>query len=85
MHNFNMSVTYSQNIKMIPLKALGRVDFIKWALSSVTYHMYIGRELARLKNVHFFKKNISSLNFHMHIFNMSVRYPQNIKMIYQRH
>ena len=66
------------------MKALGRMDFTKYALSTIIYLMQ-SSENGQVKNPVSLSKNIfSASNFFMHIFNISVTYMQSVEKIQQR-
>ena len=85
MHIYNMSVTYLQSItqyQMNILKALGGVDFTKYALSHISQYVQWSK-IGYVKNaVNMSKIFFSANNFFMHIYNLSVLYLQSIKMLH---
>ena len=63
------------------LKALGGVDFTKYALFPISQYVQ-WTNMAKLKNaVNLSKIVFTANNFFMHIFNMFVTYLQSIKRI----
>ena len=74
----NISAKYQMNI----LKALGGVDFTKYALFTISQYVE-WTEIGKVKNaVNLSKIIFTANNFFMHIFNMSVTYLQSIKRIH---
>ena len=64
------------------LKALGEVDFTKYALLPISQYVQ-WTEIGQVKNaVNLSKIIFSANNFFIHIFNMSVTYLQSIKRIH---
>ena len=64
------------------MKALGGLDFIKYALPAVLY-ISDGWKMSKLKNaVNLSKIIFSQIKFFMHIFNMSVTCLQSIEKNY---
>ena len=67
---------------MNKLKAVGGVDFTKYALSPISQYVQWSK-IDEVKNaVNLSKIYFSANKFFMHIYNMSVTYLQNIKRIY---
>ena len=74
----NIPAKYQKNI----LKALGGVDFTKYALLPNSQYVQWS-EIGLVKNaVNLSKIFFSANNFFMHIYNMSVTYLQSIKRIH---
>ena len=74
----NIPAKYQMNIQ----KALGGVDFTKYALSPVSQYVQWSK-IGLVKNAVNLSKIIFSANkFFMHIYNMSVTYLQSIRRIH---
>ena len=64
------------------LKAIGGVDFTKYALSPISQYV-LWSKIVEVKNaVNLSKIFFSANNFFMHISNMSVTYPQSIRRMH---
>ena len=62
------------------MKALGRIDFMKYALSTIIYLMQ-SFENGQVKNPVSLTKKFSASNFFMHIFHISVTYLHSVENI----
>ena len=62
------------------MKALGRIDFTKYALSTIIYLMQSSQN-GQVKNPVSLTKKISASSFFIHIFQISVMYLHSVENI----